>query len=402
MPHHRNRARLQRAPSGPLSQPEVRSALHTMRKLRARCRRACEHGDQHRIERARWRLFASYEARLAALILANRWVKEQHRLPPHTLKAEAKRLDVRAGTTETVRQHAVAKDGGGYRFISVFGVRNKALQALLKWAIEPLVRQRIASSQFMLRGGRDAATDRVQKMLRCGAAWACELDIKNFYPTINVREVFRRLGLSEGLGLAIMDMAALRIRASEPIAARIVTWAGLPQGALLSPLLGEFVVSEMLREAQHGPSATFADNILIVGADRFSVEWVATSLCASFEASPLGNFTMKSGTVRRACDGFKFLGYWHRRRAGVVVSRPSDANVQKFIRRMWERREEGSLRSTVRAWTGCFRAWTSADRFCDYILTPVRRGRRIGMREARMLMAVVNEPRFTSRAWPPR
>jgi len=378
---------------------KIARAKRETRRLRSKLRAAVQSGDTYAIRRARSLLLLGFNPRLAALHQANRKMRAGGRLPLHRLEAEARALSVRNGTREVVRQWAEPKRSGGWRPICAFGPRNRALQLLLGWAVEPQVKQRLRQSQYMFQGGRTAASRRVRASLPAKGGWACEIDIKNFYPTVNVGEVFRELGFPEGLGPAVMDAARLTIVGCDQHTRCIKGRGGLPQGASLSPLLGEFVVSEVLRAAPCEPDAVFADNILIVSPTKAEAEGAAISLSAAFERHPLGMFSLHRKPVRRAADGFRYLGYWHRRVCGVVVSRPTDENLSRFADALWDQRLAGRTDAQAKSWKGSFGLWRGVDSFCSLLAAAMKRSERLTRANLRDLSLAVDEPRFNGPHW---
>lgn len=380
----------------------ARKHARQVQKSRKRLERALARGNQYAAERERARLLNGFASKFCALYQANKSCLRHRRLEWRELEAEAAKLSLWHGTREVVREIAKPKGNGTVRFVNDFGPRNRALHLLLRWVLEPAIRPVLHESQFLLRGGRLAASQRVQASIPRAGGWAYQLDITDFYPSVDVAKVFERLGLPEGLGLAVMDAARLNVVRTHTGYGRNELRAGLPQGASLSPLLGEFVIAEVLREARCGPVAVFADNILCCEGTREEVEAAAQSLRDAFERHPLGIFKLhaiREERCRRVSDGFSYLGYLHRRRAGWVTARPSDVNLRKFVDRLWLQRSAGGLKAGSRGWCAAFDLCPGVGRFIDHVVTATRRGERVTRANLRDLTAVLDEPGFIGPRW---
>lgn len=374
---------------------QVRLGRKSVRRLRGQYVDCIASGDDAGVRRIRARLLNGYLPRLYAIYLENK-KRKAGRLPLDRLPGLARELRVRRGASEPVAVDMLPKAGGGHRPIFKFGIRNRALQRLLRWVAEPLVLPRLLPNQFLFRGGRNVASLHVRRTLPRQRGHATELDIQSFYPSVDVEEVFRRLGFPEGLGLAVMDTARLNLVALDPTMRPHLSGCrrGLPQGASLSSLLAEFVVAEVLRTEPTGPAAIYADNLLLHGESRAEVEHAATSLKRAFARSPLGLFRLHEGPIRRLADGFEYLGYEHRRISGGIITRPSQRNLKRFVDVLRERMRESKGAAYASSWQGSFKLWGSLNRFAVLVWSGIRHAGRIRRRELRDMVAALDEPRF--------
>lgn len=150
---------------------------------------------------------------------------------------------------------------------------------------------------------------------------------------------------------------------------------GLAQGSLLSPLIAEMMLAFIvgnLPDNENRRIVVLADNVLIMTKDRRTAEETASSLRAISEWHPAGrlSLTSKQG-VRRAQDGFEFLGYRIRYRKQEFAIAPTAKRVNDKLkdiyddlrayrdtptRKLWKR-----LRRRVVGFRHGFSHWTSPD-----------------------------------------
>jgi len=87
------------------------------------------------------------------------------------------------------------KRNGGTREVSEFGPLKRAAHTLLKtsWSGHQTA---APPSQHLLSGGRDkCVTATINHIENGGHKWACEMDIKNFYPSINIEWLKNELSM---------------------------------------------------------------------------------------------------------------------------------------------------------------------------------------------------------------
>jgi hypothetical protein len=294
----------------------------------------------------------------------------------------------------------VINRGKAPRLVTAFGPRDRARHHQLGWVIKPLVMPLLLPSQFALGGGRDAATSLVASRIASGAKWALEIDIRQFFPSIDGREVLRALGLPTGIvGAVFSNAPAQRYAAMHTQrTANGNRRGGLPTGASISSILGEFVVSRILADVPDGPDVVFVDNMLFLGASRVEVELRAQAVVDAFARHPLGPFSCQVASPLRVSSGFDFLGYRHRSGAGRVAIRPTAQNVRKCVSRIREADPDARAR-TAAHWLGGFALWPQGTRFIQTLVYAANNDRPMTQRQASGLIADQDEPRFKMGPW---
>ena len=358
------------APFQDMCSRHIARARRSAVKFRRRLKMAINVGDQRRYRGLMIRMMRSFDCRLAALVVANRRAKPAHRETDAALITRAKDLDLWECDREPVRAVAKSKSTGGHRLLMAFGLNNRAKQILVKWVLEPWIRPRLLPCQHVLSGGRDAAVTACKSTIEKGGhKWVTEIDIKNCFGSISVEWLKGKLPIPRGVIEAVVASAHLNLTATSSIACALLTKNrnGIPQGSVVSPLIAEFVVSCVLREAPAGACAeTYVDNVFCFAADVSGIRQHRQSCELLFERHPAGSFSVRSTEPKRISAGFVALGYLVKRgRAAVTISVPTSkiSNMVKSIERFLEAND--GVRSSARQ-SACkaITSWCAAHKLC--------------------------------------
>ncbi len=383
-------------------------------KLFRRRQRALDGRDDHLANALLKKIAYSRSAALAAVMEANASVPRKYRKgcrkrtndPAQrpallaTRRAEqsglldmARNLFLWDPCAEEVRVKAQDRPGKSVpRITQNFGIENRARQITVRKLLTPIGLEWTAANQFgIFRGGRNAAISAVKQNLTDGLTTVHELDFANCYMSLDpiwfadcmgqkAKESPMRLPRKIIRNLVATPMDAnLRIIRETPIHGTItlacLARRGLAQGSILSPLIAEMMLAFIvgnLPDNENRRIVVLADNVLIMTKDRRTAEESALSLRAISEWHPAGrlSLTSKQG-VRRAQDGFEFLGYRirYRKREFEIVpiaKRMADklediyADLRSYreapTRKLWKR-----MRRRVVGFRHGFAHWTSPE-----------------------------------------
>ncbi len=255
--------------------PSYEKAAREEAKLQRKIARAVAGGKHRRARHLTTRYLQSYGAKLTAARQANKDLRRHLRVNPNSLPEIAAGLDPWRGTDEVVVVSTKEKKSGGRRHIMNFGIRNRALQILVRGALEPWAR--FHPKQFMFQGGRDAAVDAVMKPLEQGYHWTAQLDVIDCYGSFDgdavckmlpvADEVVRRVILSRHLNLEPGKYLAHTFGTTEGLDSIPETLVearrGIPQGSAVSPLVAEMLLANVAYELP--PEA-----LVVIHADRRS------------------------------------------------------------------------------------------------------------------------------------
>ncbi|HYD23775.1 MAG TPA: reverse transcriptase domain-containing protein [Croceibacterium sp.] len=366
-------------PSLPRSHPpmrlgrRLRKARKHHQKLLRRIDKAVAEENPHKARALGEKLLKSADARLVAAADSNMRMKRGMRTPTHQLEAMAAEINAWRPIADAVTAHAVDKAGWDFRVVMSFPHKWRATHLLCRRAIEGSVS--LDPRQHAYRnGGRDEAVKRVLRELDAGKKWCVQLDINEFYRSIDRRRLYQIIPLPcEVIDNVVGPPGNIlpgRIgNAIGPISLVTVSREGISQGSSLSPLIAEAVIATALRDLRSTVSViNYGDNFELIARTRAELRMAITALTGAFRRSPHGPFrlTDKSG-LRRVCDGFEFLGYHFRMKRGRIHCRPSKKSEVKFftsalrlMRDIAQRRQPDAaikLQRSALGWVSAFSQW---------------------------------------------
>ena len=170
----------------------------------------------------------SFEAKQLAVRLAYKAMPPLARPNAGELDAFAADMDPWRGSVEAVFVNIQRKlnDPDDFRHVMIFGIENRALQYLLVLALR--ARAELHPSQHGLRGTHEAIKV-VRRAMSDGYVWATEHDIKDFYPSINGKEVPNFLPLPKKVTKQVLIGEHLNLKAGPTIdSATRTTMIGSP------------------------------------------------------------------------------------------------------------------------------------------------------------------------------
>lgn len=244
-----------------------------------------------------------------------------------------------------------------YRPISSFDWIDQARQRLIGFGLTPFVDFHPSQHllQWSARGrGRSAVYKTLlDKLPELGPDHVfIQLDVKSFYQHIShawleenlplPKDVIRAQVHTGGMTfLPTRKVVTARLGLSERGAFEAFARQGIPMGSALASLVGEYVMSEALKELadrQEVPKAYVHSSNLHTYSDNLGVFMEGARLAAvvdlyqkAFASSAAGPFTLTCSPPKPAAGPFKFLGYWFRKRDGRAEAYvPQDIADQKI------------------------------------------------------------------------
>lgn len=161
----------------------------------------------------------------------------------------------------------VRKPTGGRRTIAVANVRDRVVQRVLHDRLAPLIEATALDCSYAYRPERCHldALERVGAFREDGFRHVIHADIRDCYDEISLRLVELLLG-PLGVDDATLQLVLECLSAGYVGAARPPDMQGLPQGAVLSPILCNLVLTEFDRAMQgrHRRLVRFADDFVVL------------------------------------------------------------------------------------------------------------------------------------------
>ena len=216
---------------------------------------------------------------------------------------------------QPVRRVEIAKAGGGQRALGIPTVKDRVVQGALKLVLEPIFEREFIDTSYGFRPGRGCkdALRRVQALLDAGDVWVVDADIQSYFDTIAHDKLLERVkeSVSDGRVLRLVDKYL-----KQGIVSQLSQWTptqGVPQGAVLSPLLANVYLHSLdveLKAAGYR-SVRYADDLVIACRSREEAESALAQMRRWCESHALRLHPDKThvGDCRVQGQGFDFLGY---------------------------------------------------------------------------------------------
>lgn len=338
---------------------------------------------QQRLRAARY--LKSSQTRKLAVLRANSKLKLRYRVDLDKCMSIAKGMKAHKPSGERVHVRFKEKSSGGVRPICRFGIRNKALQCLLESVLS--VSFSPQPWQYTFKGVHSCVKE-IQGSQLSEKMWAKTLDIKEFYPNCtepvikgSIRTIFsgprRNVLMSEAYSLRDKDGSFLI--GDYLLQAR----RGIPQGSVISPLVGSMIVSQLDIQLDEGVRLfNYADDFLIIAPNTESLEKATHALDVSIDAVPGGQFHLETKSCTQLSDGFEFLGHDISLKDGELDSAPCATALARLEDRLEElygdayttiEKEAGNLSigsrtrvmQAIADYASFLRGWLKAFQMCD-------------------------------------
>lgn len=250
-------------------------------------------------------------------------------------------------------------------------VRDRVVQRAILNVIEPILDHQFHERSFGFRHGRGAhdALRIVEQKIQEGYVYVVDADLKGYFDSIPKDRLLKLIQehISDSRMLKLLNLFL-----DQKILEELREWApvaGVPQGAVLSPVLSNLYLNPLDHEmADAGfEMVRYADDFVVLCRSRFEAEVALQMITEWVEKAGLTLHPTKTKIVDSRTESFAFLGYSFRGDR-IYPRRESLAKMKARIKELTPRKRSGSLASIVQELNRVLIGWFGYFRHCRWTI----------------------------------
>lgn len=258
-----------------------------------------------------------------------------------------KQLNQRGYKPSPLKRIYISKSNGKRRPLGIPTIKDRAMQALYLFALEPVSETISDRHSYGFRPKRSCADAIVACHIllasRNQLEWILEGDIKGCFDNINHEWLMKHIPMEKKILHRWLKAGFLESKTLYP------TTTGTPQGGIVSPILANFTLDglEKLLESQFGKLGSrrrdkirsgvnlirYADDFIISGNTREVLKNEVKPLVSSFLQERGLVLSEEKTKITSTTTGFDFLGCNVRRYNKKLIIKPSKESTKEFLKK---------------------------------------------------------------------